>query len=219
MLGEKKKSRSRTSGTLQNTSQPFTDQNHPMPCKPPPSQFSLTQDNVFTRYEYLVAINEGPVRDPAKAAASLRSRGCQRQGGSEGLAVHDARAGFLAEFQLHAGSKPTLGTTQAVVEGGPVNVLGTLRKNDGRALKPQRLLAGLKDQLGLVVPPGAIGSSNDRLAVGGDGGDGAVEDVIPVMLLGVVLYLGIAPAENSKVSGTQPREQSGEDRQDSSLTL
>lgn len=149
----------------------------------------------------------------------MRSRGCQRQGGSEGLAVHDARAGFLAEFQLHTGSKPTLGTTQAVVEGGPVNVLGTLRKNDGRALKPQRLLAGLKDQLGLVVPPGAIWSSNDCLAVGGDGGDGAVEDVIPIMLLGVVLHLRIAPAEDSKVSGTQPRQQKGEDRQDSSLTL
>lgn len=136
----------------------------------------------------------------------MRSRGCQRQGGSEGLAVDDARAGFLAEFQLHAGSKPALGTTQAVVEGGPVNVLGALRKNDGRALKPQWLLAGLEDQLGLVVPPGAIGSSNDCLAVGGDGGDGAVEDVIPIMLLGVVLHLGIAPTEDSKLSGTQPKE-------------
>lgn len=149
----------------------------------------------------------------------MRSQGCQPQGGSEGLAVDDARAGFLTEFQLHAGSKPTLGTTQAVVEGGPVNVLGTLRKNDGCALKPQWLLAGLKDQLGLVVPPGAIGSSNDCLAVGGDSGDGAVEDVIPIMLLRVVLHLGIAPTKDSRVSGTQPRQQRREDRQDSSLTL
>lgn len=133
--------------------------------------------------------------------ASLRSAGWQRQGRSEGLAVDDAGAAFLAEFQLHTGSKPTLGTTQAVVEGGPVNVLGMLRKNDGRALKLQWLLAGLKDQLGLVAPPGAIGSSNDCLAVSGEGGDGAVEDVVPVMLLRVVLHLRIAPAKDSKALG------------------
>lgn len=197
------------SGTSQNTSQPLTDQNHPVPCKPPPSQFSLARDKgvAFSSHEYSVAIKQGPARAPAKAAASRGSRGCQRRGGSEGLAVHDARVGFLAEFQLHAGSKPALGTTQAVVEGGPVNVLGTLRKNDGRALKPHRLLAGLEDQLGLVVPPGAIGSSDDGLAVGGDGGDGAVEDVIPIVLLRVVLHLGIAPTEDSKESGAQPRQQ------------
>lgn len=138
-----------------------------------------------------------------------KPRGCQRQGGSEGLAVHDARVGFLTEFQLHAGSKPALGTTQAVVEGGPVNVLGTLGENDGRALKPHRLLAGLEDQLGLVVPPGAVGSGDDGLAVGGDGGDGAIEDVVPVVLLRVVLHLGIAPTEDSKVSGAQPRQKGG----------
>lgn len=38
------------SGTSQNASQPFTDQNHPMPCKPPPSQFILTQDDVFSSH-------------------------------------------------------------------------------------------------------------------------------------------------------------------------
>lgn len=38
------------SGTLQNTSQPFTDQNHPVPYKPPPSQFNLTQDDVFSSH-------------------------------------------------------------------------------------------------------------------------------------------------------------------------
>lgn len=142
-----------------------------------------------------------------------------RRGGSEGLAVHDARAGFLTEFQLHAGSEPALGTAQAVAEGGPVNVLGTLRENDGRALKPHRLLAGLEDQLGLVVPPGAVGSGDDGLAVGGDRGDGAVEDVVPIVLLRVVLHLGIAPTEDSKGSGAQPRQQRRQDRQDSSLTL
>ena len=130
----------------------------------------------------------------------MRSQGCQRQGGSEGLTVDDAWAGFLTEFQLHAGTKPALGTAQAVVEGGPVNVLGTLRKNDGRALKPQWLLAGLEDQLGLVVPPGAIGRSNDCLTVGGDSGDGAVDNVIPVMLLRVILHLRITPREDNKVS-------------------
>lgn len=74
-----------------------------------------------------------------------------------------------------------------------------LWEDDGRALKPQWLLAGLKDQLGLVVPPGTVGSSNDCLAVGGDGGDGAVENVIPIMLLRVVLHLRIAPTEDSEV--------------------
>lgn len=157
---------------------------------------------------YSVATEQGAGGAPAKAAASRGWwRGCRRRGGSEGLAVNDARVGFLAQFQLHAGSEPALGTTQAVVEGGPVNVLGTLRENDGRALKPHRLLAGLEDQLGLVVPPGAVGSSDDGLAVGGDGGDGAVEDVIPIVLLRVVLHLRIAPTEDSKGSGAQPRQQ------------
>lgn len=39
------------------------------------------------------------------------------------------------------------------------------------------------------------------------------------MLLRVVLHLGIAPTEDSKVSGAQPRQKRRQDRQDASLTL
>lgn len=144
---------------------------------------------------------------PGKDVASLWSQ--LPTGGLKALAVDDTRARFLAELQLHAGGKPPLGTAQAVVEGGPVNVLGALGEDDGRALEPQRLLPGLEVQLGLVVPPGAVGGGDDRLAVGGNGGDGTVEDVIPVVLLGVVFHLGVAPVKGSEKSGHANREGDG----------
>lgn len=111
----------------------------------------------------------------------------------EVLRVDHARAVLFAQLELDAGGEPPFGGSQAVVERGPVYVLGVFGEDDGRALESEGLLARLKEQLGLVVAPRAVGGSNDGFTEGGDGRNWAVENVIPVMSLGAVFYLRVAP--------------------------
>lgn len=94
---------------------------------------------------------------------------------------------------MHTRGKPALGASQAIVESGPVNILCMLGEDDGCALEPEGFLARLEDQLRLVVPPRAIGGGDDGLAVGGDGGDRAVEYVVLVVSLRAIFYLRVAP--------------------------
>lgn len=89
----------------------------------------------------------------------------------------------LAQGELDAGGEPPLGTAQPVVERGPVKVFGAFGENDGRALIPQGLLTRLEKELRFVVAPSAVGGHRDGLSVGGDGGRGVVEDVVPVVFL------------------------------------
>lgn len=114
------------------------------------------------------------------------------------LRIAHERIFLLTEFQLNTRGKPPLGTAQAVVERGPVNVLCVFREDDCRALEPQGLLTGLKDELRFVVPPCAVGGSNDRLTVGRDGGRWAIENIIPIMSLGAIFYLRVAPINKIK---------------------
>lgn len=58
------------SGTSQNTRQPLTDQNHPVPCQPPPSQFSLARE-LFSSHEYSVATEQAPGPPGADQRVSL----------------------------------------------------------------------------------------------------------------------------------------------------
>jgi len=71
--------------------------------------------------------------------------------------------------------------------------------DDGGALVADGFLPRLQVHLGLVAPPRAVAHRHHRLAEGsGRGNKGAVHPV-PVVLVGVVLDLGVAPEKKEKV--------------------
>lgn len=69
------------------------------------------------------------------------------------------------------------------------------RVDDGGALVADGLLPRLQVHLGLVAPPGAVPHRHHGLAEGGGRGDGGAEHPVPVVLVGVVLDLGVAPGK------------------------
>lgn len=69
------------------------------------------------------------------------------------------------------------------------------RVDDGGALVADGLLPRLQVHLGLVAPPSAVPHRHHCLAEGGGRGNGGAVHPVPVMLVGVVLDLGVAPGE------------------------
>lgn len=90
---------------------------------------------------------------------------------------------------MDRGHEPAAGPGGLVVERGAVSVLGVFGVDDGGAPVAQGLLPRLQINLGLVAPPGAVLDGHHGFAEAGGGGDGGAVNLVPIVPLGVVLYL------------------------------